>query len=262
MQATFHIKRERIRHFHVEHYHRLGGGSLHFHSHIEILLMRTGVAEVWIDGARETVYANELALVPSYEAHHFRSVSDRVDCTDLFIPTFLCPDFVEAMRHKRVRSHVIRDAQAMARILDAAEALSSGSLNAIEQTGYIHVVLGTILKHLALKESDAPEEPALPERLLFYINEHYKEDITPTTIAQALGYSANHLAKSFRACFHVGIGRYVNTLRLKNAILLLREKRASITDCALESGFGSLRTFYRVFEEEFGCAPRDYLKQE
>jgi AraC-like DNA-binding protein len=43
--------------------------------------------------------------------------------------------------------------------------------------------------------------------------------------------------------------------------MLMREKRMSITDCAMESGFGSLRTFYRVFEEEFGCSPHEYLKQ-
>lgn len=261
MQATFHIKRERIQHFHVEHYQKLGG-ALHFHSHIEILLLHTGVAEAWINNTKETVCEHELVLVPSYEAHQFRSVTDTVDCTNLFIPTFLCPDFVEAIRHKKVNSHVIRDEASTKRIFDAAAELSSGALNAIEQAGYIHVVLGTILKQLALKESDAPQEAALPERLLFYINEHYREDITPTAIAQALGYSANHLAKSFRACFHVGMSRYINTLRLKNALMLMREKKASITDCALESGFGSLRTFYRVFEKEFGCAPRDYLRQD
>ncbi len=261
MQATFHIKRERIQHFHVEHYQKLGG-SLHFHSHIEILLIHEGVAEVWINDTRALVHENELALVPSYEAHQFCSVSDTVDCTILFVPTFLCPDFVEIIRNKKVRSHVICDANATKRIFDAAAELSSGALNAIEQTGYIHVILGIILKYLALTENDTPQEAALPERLLFYINEHYKEDISPASIAQALGYSANHLSKSFRACFHIGMSRYINTLRLKNALMLLREKKASITDCALESGFGSLRTFYRVFEEEFGCAPRDYLRQD
>ena len=261
MQATFHIKRERIQHFHTEHYQKLDN-YLHFHSHIEILLIHAGAAEVWINDIKETVRENELALVPSYEAHQFRSVTDTVQCTDLFIPTFLCPDFVEAFRHKKASSHVIREERAMKKILDAAAELSSGELNTIEQTGYIHVILGTILKHLIWKEGDSPRDAALPNRLLFYINEHYKEDITPISIAKALGYSANHLSKSFRACFRIGISRYINTLRLKNALLLLHEKRISITDCALESGFGSLRTFYRVFEEEFGCAPRDYLKQD
>ena len=169
---------------------------------------------------------------------------------------------VEALRNKSIKSPVIRDAVAMEKIRHAAEELSRGDLNAVEQTGYIHVILGTVLKQLDLQESHLPQDVALPEKLLFYVNEHYKEDMTPAGVAQALGYSANHLSKCFRAHFQIGMGSYINTLRLKNAVMLMREKKMSITDCAMESGFGSLRTFYRAFEEEFGCTPREYLKQD
>ena len=261
MQATFHIKRERIQHFHMERYQRLGG-SFHFHSHIELLLLHRGEAEVCINEARIPLHENELAMVAGYEAHKFLSLTDNVDCTILFIPAFLCPDFVEALRNKTSRFPVVRDAAAMARITGAVTELSREGLNAIEQNGYIHVILGTVLGQIGLEERVAPPETELPDRLLFYINEHYKEDISAESIAQAMGYSRNHLSRSFRASLHVGLGRYINTVRLKNAVMLMRENKGSITDCALESGFPSLRTFYRVFAEEFGCSPREYLKRE
>lgn len=261
MQATFHVKREQIHHFHVERYRRLGG-SLHFHSHIELLLLHGGEAEVWINDKRVLIQKNEMAIVPSYAAHRFRSVTEQTECTILFVPTFLCSDFIEALRNKSIKSPVIREARAMEKIRDAAAELERGDLNAIEQTGYIHVILGTVLKQLELQENHLPQEAALPEKLLFYVNEHYKEDITPADVAQALGYSVNHLSKCFRAHFQIGLGSYLNTLRLKNAVMLMREKQMSITDCAMESGFGSLRTFYRAFLQEFGCTPREYLKQE
>lgn len=261
MQATFHVKRERIHRFHMERYQKLVG-SLHFHSHIELLLLHEGEAEVWINDTKTLIRENEMAMVPSYAAHRFRSLTERVDCSNLFVPTFLCPDFIEALRNKSIKSPVIRDAVAMEKIRHAAEELSRGDLNAVEQTGYIHVILGTVLKQLDLQESHLPQDVALPEKLLFYVNEHYKEDMTPAGVAQALGYSANHLSKCFRAHFQIGMGSYINTLRLKNAVMLMREKKMSITDCAMESGFGSLRTFYRAFEEEFGCTPREYLKQD
>ena len=261
MQATFHIKREQIHRFHVERYRKLGG-QLHFHSHIELLLLHGGEAEVWINDTKMLIRENEMAMVPSYAAHRFRSVTEQTECTILFVPTFLCPDFIEALRSKSIKSPVIREAGAMKKISDAAAELEREDLNAVEQTGYIHVILGTVLKQLELQESHLPQEAALPERLLFYVNEHYKEDITPAQIAQALGYSANHLSKCFRAHFQIGLGSYLNTLRLKNAVMLMRENQMSITDCAMESGFGSLRTFYRAFLQEFGCTPREYLKQE
>ena len=48
-------------------------------------------------------------------------------------------------------------------------------------------------------------------------------------------------------------------LRLRETVLLMRAGKMSITACALESGFGSMRSFYRAFREEFGCTPKEYF---
>jgi len=53
--------------------------------------------------------------------------------------------------------------------------------------------------------------------------------------------------------------QYVNILRLRNALLLMKNRKHTHTYCALESGFPSVRTFYRVFQSEMHCSPREYL---
>ena len=55
--------------------------------------------------------------------------------------------------------------------------------------------------------------------------------------------------------------KYLTIVRLKNALMLMYEKKHSITYCALESGFSSVRTFYRAFSEEFACSPKEYISQ-
>ena len=260
MQATFYKHREQLQHFHRENYSKLVG-VFHFHSPIELLWVRRGTAQVWIDGSRFTVRENELAVVLSYEAHQFSSGTDG-EYSSLFIPVFLCTEFMEMVRHRKICQPIVRDPQVMEQIRYAADRLSTEGRNPVEQTGWIHVLLGTVLDQLDFQEREKPREEDLPARLLVYIGEHYREELSAESIAQKYGYSADHLAKSFRSCFHMGIGQYINTLRLKNAVMLMREKKRSITDCALESGFGSLRTFYRVFDEEFGCSPREYLRRE
>ncbi len=75
-----------------------------------------------------------------------------------------------------------------------------------------------------------------------------------------MGYDRHYLSRCFRSHFQMSIGAYVNTLRLKDAVKMMCEGKKTVTECAMESGFGSMRTFYRVFTEEFGCAPRDYLQ--
>ena len=47
-------------------------------------------------------------------------------------------------------------------------------------------------------------------------------------------------------------------VRLKNALMLMHEGKHTLTYCALESGFNSVRTFYRAFSEEFDCTPKEY----
>ena len=260
MQATFHIKRERIQHFHMGRYSSLGGG-LHFHSHIELLVVHQGQVEAWIGDAKETVGEHQLALATSYVPHVFQAEPNGLDCTILFIPPFLCPEFSEAVEGKDVGCPFIRDPRVVDQICRAVAELETGELNPIDQKGYIYVILGALLGQLKPGDRHLPQDGDLPTRLLFYINEHYRENLSVESIAQAVGYSANYVSKCFRSCFHIGIGRYLNTVRLKNAAALMREG-TGITRSALDSGFSSLRTFYRTFAEEFGCAPRAYLKRD
>lgn len=262
MQPYFHIKREQIRRLHIEHYQELTSPSLHFHSHVELMLINQGSATAWINDTTETFSSDEIAIVPSYATHMFRAPRGTVDCTDLFIPTLLCPDFMEAVANKQAEHPFIRNAEAIKKIRGALQELEREDLNPIEQTGYLHVILGTVLRYLSFENGETIENTDLPARILLYVNEHFKEDLSTAQIARVMGYSSNYLSECFRACFHIGINRYINTVRLKNVLMLMHEKRKTITECAMESGFSSLRTFYRVFTQELGCAPKEYLKNE
>ena len=262
MQAFFHIRREQIRRLHTEHYTTLNNRRPHFHSHIEIVLIHKGSAEVSVNGIPSILQSGELMMLPSYATHQFSAPQDTVDCTVLFVPTFLCHDFMEAIAGKQAQDLIVRDPEAVRMAQIALEKLEEGDLNDIEQTGYLHVILGTLLRHLPFEECKTPGAADLPTRLLFYINEHFREDLTVVQIARAMSYSQNYVAESFRSRFQTGISHYINTVRLNNALTLMRENDRTITDCAMESGFSSLRTFYRVFSEELGCTPREYLKNE
>lgn len=258
MRATFYAHRDRIRTVQIETYESMKN-SFAFHSTVELVLIYEGKVKAWIGEMETTLVPGDVAVVLSNEAHQFRS-SEEGKSVSVYIPTFLCADFVDIIGHKTVLYPVIREAQATKRIFDAVEIMKQEPLNEIEQKGYIHVILGTVLRHIEPKDIPETKENTLPSKLLFYINEHYREDLSTQSIAQALGYSSHYLSETFRACFHVSINSYINTVRLKRAIVLLRDKSKSVIECAMESGFSSLRTFYRVFTSEFGCTPREYRK--
>ena len=58
-----------------------------------------------------------------------------------------------------------------------------------------------------------------------------------------------------------GISQYITMVRLKHAVVLMQDEKHSITYCALESGFNSMRSFYRAFAKEFGCSPKEYIEK-
>ena len=260
MKGVFNVTREKKQWFHAETYSR-AILSMNFHSHIELFWVKKGEVTAYINDSIETVREGDLAVMLSYETHGFHSPIQG-EYMSVFIPPFLCADFMEAVKNKQSRAPVIRAVKEKPHLYGALTALTEEELNPIEQKGFIHVLLGAVLSHLHFTQADALQDDSLSSHLFLYINEHYREDITADSIARTFGYSTHHLTQYFRANFHQSIGGYINTLRLKNAIILMQKKEKSITECAMESGFGSLRTFYRVFSAAFGCSPRDYRKQE
>lgn len=89
---------------------------------------------------------------------------------------------------------------------------------------------------------------------------HLKPDFDTPAMAQLLGVSQERLIRLFR---HQTIYRtpeaYIDNLRLLNALRLLREyPNYSIASIALDSGFTSVRTLQRRFQDALGMTPVDY----
>ena len=116
------------------------------------------------------------------------------------------------------------------------------------------------MKSIFFENTETASDMELSSRILSYVNQQFKDDITLESLAHEFGYNKSYLSRYFKSSFNVGFNQYISTVRLKNALILMNEKKHSLTHCALESGFNSMRTFYRVFENEFNCSPKEYLK--
>ena len=79
-------------------------------------------------------------------------------------------------------------------------------------------------------------------------------------LAKELGVSKYHLSHVFSARLHTSFREYVNALRLDCARDLLAATELSMLEVSMESGFDSLRTFNRVFQERFRQTPSQYRK--
>ena len=89
---------------------------------------------------------------------------------------------------------------------------------------------------------------ALVKELLHYIKEHYLEQITLSTVAQAVGYSVDHCSKTLHAVTGLSFRDYINLLRLKRAEEMFADKSLKLTTLEIlyRCGFNNSATYYRA----------------
>ena len=259
MQTEFNIKREHNNNLYYMEYEN-DSGIFQFHSPIELYFIDDGKMEVTLNNQKRIFKKGEMSVALSYDSHAYKTV-DYSRSSIFIIPTYMCEKFITTVQHKRVINPFILNKKAVKEIKKCIMEIEQKGINDIKLSGYIYVILGIVMENISFASIREPLDPQLSSRILFYINENYKSNITLNSIAANFGYSPSYISRYFKSCFNIGINQYLTNIRLKNALILMQEKKHSLTYCALESGFNSMRTFYRTFYNEFLCTPKEYLKK-
>jgi AraC-like DNA-binding protein len=119
-------------------------------------------------------------------------------------------------------------------------------------------MLGFIKESLSSESFKDISDSELLSRLFLYIHKNYNKKLSLSSISKAFGYHPAYISTYFKTCVNISIIRYINIVRLKNAVLLMQQSKYIVTQIAMDCGFSSTRTFYRVFRQEFGCSPKEY----
>ena len=91
-----------------------------------------------------------------------------------------------------------------------------------------------------------------------WIDTHSSEDIELERAAREAGLSTFHFLRLFSAVVGVTPHQYLVRSRMRRAARLLSDGDRSITDIALEVGFGDLSNFVRTFHRAAGVSPRGF----
>ena len=97
-------------------------------------------------------------------------------------------------------------------------------------------------------------------KALIYISENFKDNITLEKTALFIGVSAAHLSRVLNSNGKRGFSEVLNSLRVHEARKLIERGNLPISEIAMESGFGSIRNFNRIFQKHFGIKPSDIKK--
>jgi AraC-like DNA-binding protein len=95
-------------------------------------------------------------------------------------------------------------------------------------------------------------------RMAEYMVAHYSAPLAVHTVAAAVGLHPNYAMTCFKQAFGMTILDYLLQYRVTQAQRLLVTTDASVLDIALQSGFGSLSSFYSAFQRYTGRTPRSF----
>lgn len=93
-----------------------------------------------------------------------------------------------------------------------------------------------------------------------FINEHYRESITLTQIADIVGLTPQYLSFLFKSEMKIGIKEYLSRSRLLCAEEMLKNTKMPVSEICYFCGFSNFSHFLRTFRKYYGASPKEYRK--
>ncbi len=108
------------------------------------------------------------------------------------------------------------------------------------------------------KTSSAENSPksGAYKKLLRLISERFA-DITFDEAAEIMCFSKPYFSKYFRRMSGMTFSEYLNIVRVSEAVKMLSKGNMSAGETAVAAGFGTIRSFNRVFKQYTGFTPRE-----
>jgi AraC family transcriptional regulator len=113
-----------------------------------------------------------------------------------------------------------------------------------------------------VRRSPAPPHDAAARvtRVIRLIESHAAGPLTLADLAREAGLSPYHFLRTFARVTGVTPHQFLRRTRLREAALRLVAQPDNVLDIALDTGFGDVSNFNRVFRAEFGESPRSYRR--
>ena len=240
--------------------------STRIHQFTEIQYIIEGSLDLVVDGKAEHLEAGDIAVISPFRAHSFKASADAKRWILIPSNNFII-DFISS------ESALIKGERCSFR---ASEGLSAYIKESLFDMGdriidldedkklmlRIKALAYPILEEYMRKvpQSKSEIKNTALAAIIMYLRDHFTENVTRSSVSEALGYSPSYISHVIECIPDMNFSSLLNSLRVERAKELLKNKSFGMIDIALECGFGSERSFYRVFKDATGMSPKKYIK--
>lgn len=250
--------------------------ELHWHPEIELIYGISGKTAVTAASRHYTLKAGDILLISPKELHSYKAVTPEAyyhaAVFDASLFRFQGAHFFEEEFTKPLLNGVLK----FPGIITPEHGSYAGIRPIVhrifnEDAGCRPMLFAdlTLLFSLLLRDSlliNDPDRNSFEraedvKKCIRYMEEHYAEKITLSTLAQLLHMSPNYFCSYFKAQTGVTAFTQLNYLRVSRAADLLLLSNDSIVAIAETCGYENVSFFIRKFKEFHGCTPSVYRKR-
>lgn len=246
---------------------------LHWHMEEELIWVEKGALSLWIDQEQLILSQGEAALVPGGALHSGKPKDCIYHCL-VFDNGLLFPRIPGGEEAKALLEHRLEPLQPFPAesgpAKRAKEIFAHGSSSGREKefmaVGSLWQFWGSILSEERYQKPLYAEQKSHRKReavktALRRIHMDYARPLTLSDLAEEARMNPHYFCAVFREAVGQTPVAYLCAFRLDAAAERLQASRETVTEIALECGFGDLSYFTKAFTKRMGCTPGAYRRK-
>lgn len=252
-----------------EDYSQTGYDQYHSHPDYQLMCLTEGKVDVLVEGHRELFNAGDVILLGPGLPHvlhakeggchgvlfQFKQELFPKDMADI-------PEYhsINLLLHRSNEGLIFRNTALKENFLKLHESQWISRLCSL--LGLLDQLAGSLQESrtVVCLSSDESSDTSgqMIERCRRFLKVHYRENLSLSDIAQAVGANASALSRMYHRDMGETLFHDLSRLRITYALRLLRDTKLSISEIAYRSGFNNIPNFNRVFKQSQGLTPKDY----
>lgn len=231
----------------------------HTHNDIELIYVEKGKTRAFFDRKPFEVSSGDLFVSFPNQVHYYEGSTPGKYHLVIFSPEILYGIKNELSSNIPLNNviHLPKDSPIPSLI---TQLINEGEYFATEHAGIINLIMATVLRQIEFKPRIKTHNDTL-QNIIDYCEKSFTEDIQLENLAEELHLNKYHISHLLNQKMGIGFNAYINALRIDKACDYLKETDKKTADISSEVGFGSIRTFNRVFVDTMGITPIQYRKQ-
>ena len=262
--------------------HTMRASGIHDHIFLELTYILRGPVEHTRDGKTELLQTGDYFIVDYGSTHSYRAPVggsfENLDC--LFLPELLDPVLRGTKSLRTCLEHYLLRFRMHALVKNPAGVIfhdedgtvlellrkMEGEI-AVRSPGYyeflrcylLEIFLNTLRK---IERAEVVSDGGIGAHLTRYVEEHYREDISLSAIAEALHYSLPYVSRRFREETGTSFVKYLQNYRVMQGCRLLTSTDMTLAEIAEAVGYSDVKFFASLVRRTTGLSPSDFRKRE